>query len=150
MVTVRDVDARKLVLAVKEELKRFKEVQPPVWSMYAKSSVNRQRPPEEGDFWYIRGASLMKRIYIDGPVGVEKLRTFYGGRKRRRTKPARFKKSSGSVLRELLQQLEAAGFVEKEKNNFGRKITPKGRKFLDNIANKVAKTSQASQNEINE
>lgn len=137
MVTVRDVDARKLVLAVKEELKKVKEIQPPAWSMYAKSGVSRQRPPEEADFWHIRGASLMKRIYINGPVGVEKLRTFYGGRKRRRTKPARFRKSSGSVIRELLQQLEAAGFVEKEKNSAGRKITPKGRKFLDNIANKV-------------
>ena len=54
----------------------------------------------------------MRRIYIDGPVGTEKLRTFYGGRKRRGTKPARFGKGSGSVIGKLLQQLEAAGFVE--------------------------------------
>jgi len=139
VVTVRDVDARKLVWAVKEELKQVKDIKPPAWNRYAKSGVSRQRPPEQPDFWYIRGASLMRRIYLDGPVGVEKLRTFYGGRKRRKTKPARFKKSSGSVIRKLLQQLEAAGFVEKAKKTSGRKITPKGRKFLDNIANKVAK-----------
>jgi small subunit ribosomal protein S19e len=139
MVTVSDVHARKLVWAVKEELKSVKEIKPPAWSVYAKSGVSRQRPPEQPDFWYIRGASLLRRIYLDGPVGVEKLRTFYGGRKRRRTKPARFKKGSGSVVRKLLQQLETAGFVKKEKNGSGRKITPKGRKFLDNIANKVAK-----------
>ena len=139
MVTVRDVNARKLVWAVKEELKQVKDIEPPAWSRYAKSGVSRQRPSEQPDFWYIRGASVMRRIYLDGPVGVEKLRTFYGGRKRRRTKPARFKKSSGSVIRKLLQQLETAGFVEKAKKSSGRKITPKGRKFLDNIANKVAK-----------
>jgi small subunit ribosomal protein S19e len=139
VVTVSDVHARKLVWAVKEELKSVKEIKPPVWSVYAKSGVNRQRPPEQPDFWYIRGASLLRRIYLDGPVGVEKLRTFYGGRKRRRTKPARFRKGSGSVVRKLLQQLETAGFVEKEKSGSGRKITPKGRKFLDNIANKAAK-----------
>lgn len=139
MVTVRDVHARKLVWAVKEELKGVKEIKPPTWSVYAKSGVSRQRPPEQPDFWYIRGASLLRRIYLDGPVGVEKLRTFYGGRKRRRTKPARFKKGSGSVVRKLLQQMETAGFVEKEKNGSGRKITSKGRKFLDNIANKAAK-----------
>jgi small subunit ribosomal protein S19e len=139
VVTVRDVHARKLVWVVKEELKGMKEIKPPAWSAYAKSGVNRQRPPEQPDFWYIRGASLLRRIYLDGPVGVERLRTFYGGRKRRRTKPARFRKGSGSVVRKLLQQLETTGFVEKEKNGSGRKITPKGRKFLDNIANKVAK-----------
>jgi len=141
VVTVRDVDAQKLVRAVKEELKSVKELQPPAWSMFAKSGVSRQRPPEQPDFWYVRGASVLRRIYLDGPVGVEKLRTFYGGRKRRLTRPARFRRGSGSVVRKLLQQLEAAGFVEKEKNGNGRKITPKGKKFLDNIANKVAKGS---------
>lgn len=140
MVTVMDVEAKKLVLAVKEELKKINEIQPPVWSNYAKSSVNRQRPPEQPDFWYTRAASLMRRIYLDGPVGVEKLRSFYGGRKRRRTKPARFRKGSGSVVRKLLQQLETAGFVEKDKKANGRRITAKGRKFLDNIASKVAKS----------
>lgn len=142
VVTVRDVHARKLVWVVKEELKSVEEIKPPVWSRYAKSGVNRQRPPEQPDFWYIRGASLLRRIYLDGPVGVEKLRTFYGGRKRRGTKPARFKKSSGSGIRKLLQQLEAAGFVKKRENGSGRVITPKGTKFLDNIANKVYKTSK--------
>lgn len=139
MVTVRDVESRKLILAVKEELKKVKEVQPPLWSKYAKSGISRQRPPEQPDFWYIRAASLLRQIYLDGPVGVEKLKTFYGGRKRRRTKPARFRKGSGSVIRKLLQQLESAGFVKKEKDGSGRKITSKGKKFLDNVANKVAK-----------
>jgi small subunit ribosomal protein S19e len=139
MVTVRDVDPRKFVLSVKEELKNIKEIKPPTWSAFAKSGVSRQRPPKQPDFWYIRSASVMRRIYIDGPVGVEKLRSYYGGRKRRGTKPARFRKSSGSVLRKVIQQLESSGFVKKHKSG-GREITPKGRKLLDNIANKVAKS----------
>ncbi len=139
MVTVRDVDAKKLVVAAKEELKSVKEIEPTVWSMYAKSSVSRQRPPQQADFWQIRAASVLRRIYLDGPIGVEKLRTFYGGRKRRGTKPARFRKASGAIIRKLLQQLETAGFVKKEKNGNGRSITPKGKKFLDNIASKVGK-----------
>lgn len=139
MVTVMDVNPRKLVWATKEELKNIEEIKPPAWSNYAKSGVSRQRTPEQPDFWYIRGASLLRRIYIDGPVGVEKLRSYYGGRKRRGTKPARFKKSSGSVLRKLMQQLESAGLVKKQKVN-GREITAKGRKLLDNVANKVEKS----------
>jgi len=141
MVTAKEINAAKLVAAVKEELKKMNEIKPPQWAIFAKSGAHRTRPPGQSDFWYIRGASLLRRIYLDGPVGIEKLRTFYGGRKRRGTKPARFRKASGSVIRKLLQQLETAGLVEKDKKSKGRKITSKGRKFLDNIANKVSKSS---------
>jgi len=144
MVSVRDVKAAKLVAAAKEELKKVDKIKPPKWAIYAKSGSHKVRPPEQPDFWYIRAASLLRRVYLNGPVGVEKLRTFYGGRKRRGTKPARFKKASGSVIRKLLQQLESAGFVEKEKNGDGRKITSKGKKFLDNIAHKVSTKAKAS------
>ncbi len=139
MVNVRDVDARKLIPAVKEELKKVDEIQPPEWSRYAKSGFHNERPPEQMDFWYIRAASVLRRIYLDGPVGVERLRTFYGGRKRRGTKPARAKKASGSVIRKVIQQLEKAGFVEIDKKTDGRKITSKGQKFLDNVSYKVSK-----------
>jgi small subunit ribosomal protein S19e len=142
MVNARDVNALKLIAAAKEELKKVEGIKPTEWATYAKSGSHKARPPEQPDFWYVRSASLLRRIYIDGPVGTEKLRTFYGGRKRRGTKPARFRRASGSVIRKILQQLEAAGFVEKEKNGSGRKITAKGRKFLDNIAYKVSKSSK--------
>lgn len=141
MVTVREVKAAELVAAVKEELKKVDEIKPPEWAVYAKSGSHKERPPEQPDFWYIRAASILRRVYLNGPVGTEKLRTFYGGRKRRGTKRAHFRKSSGSVVRKLLQQLEAAGLVEKEKGGVGRKITSKGRKFLDNIAHKISKAS---------
>jgi len=141
MVTVRDVKAAKLVAETKEELKKVGEIKPPEWAGFAKSGSHRARPPEQLDFWYIRAASVLRRVYLDGPVGTEKLRTFYGGRKRRGTKPPRSRKASGAVIRKVLQQLEAAGFIEKQKGGNGRKISSKGRKFLDNIANKVSKAS---------
>jgi small subunit ribosomal protein S19e len=142
MVNVRDVNAAKMVAAAKEELKKVEQIKPAEWSTFAKSGTNRTRPPEQADFWYVRAASVMRRVYLDGPVGTEKLRTYYGGRKRRGTKPARFKKASGAVLRKIMQQLEAAGFVEKEKDGSGRKMTSKGRKFMDNIAYKVSKSDK--------
>ncbi len=139
MVSVREVNAAKLIAAVKEELKKIEVIKPTLWAKYAKSGSHRERPPAQPDFWYIRAASLLRRIYLDGPVGIERLRSFYGGRKRRRTKPARFRKASGSFIRKVLQQLEAAGFVKKSKNGTGREITSKGRKFLDNIAHRLYK-----------
>ena len=77
----------------------------------------------------------MRRIYIDGPVGVSRLRSFYGGRHRNGVKPHHFSKGSGSVAREALQQLEKAGFVKAQKT--GRTVSPQGQSFLDNAANDV-------------
>ncbi len=138
MVTAREVNPQKLVERVKEELKKFEEIKPPSWSFFVKSGSHKEKPPEQPDFWYIRAASILRRIYLDGPVGVERLRTYYGGRKRRGTEPAKFRKASGNIIRKILQQLEKAGLVEKTKK--GRKITSKGQAFLDRIAYEVSKS----------
>ncbi len=138
MVTVRDVEAQKLIEKLKEELKKFEEIKPPPWSFFVKSGVHKERPPEQEDFWFIRAASILRRLYLNGPVGVERLRTYYGGRKQRGTRPARFRKASGNIIRKILQQLEKAGLVEKDKK--GRKLSRKGISFLDRIAYEVKKS----------
>jgi small subunit ribosomal protein S19e len=137
MVTVREVSAGKLITKTKEELKKISEIQPPAWSKFVKSGIHRERPPEQPDFWYIRAAAIMRKLYVNGPVGVSKLRTNYGGRKRRGYKPAISLRSGGNIIRKIMQQLEKAGFAEKAKG--GRKITAKGQKFLDKIAFEVSK-----------
>jgi small subunit ribosomal protein S19e len=137
MFTVREVSAEKLVSKLKEELKKVKEIQPTEWSKFVKSGAHRERPPQQADFWYVRTASLLRRIYLDGPVGTERLRSYYGGRRERGYKPAHFRKSSGNIIRKILQQLENAGFIEKVKR--GRKITSKGQKFLDRAAYEASK-----------
>ena len=137
MVTAREVRPEKLVERLKEELKKVNEIKPLEWSKFAKSGFHKERPPQQKDFWYIRTASMLRRIYLDGPVGVERLRSYYGGRKERGYIPAHFRKGSGSIVRKILQQLEKAGLAEKAAK--GRKITPKGQKLLDNIAYEVSK-----------
>ena len=137
MITVRDVPATEFNNKLKEELKKFEEIKPPEWSRFAKSGVSRERPPIQHDFWYIRAASILRRVYLNEPIGIQRLRTFYGGRKRRGHKPAKFRKASGNIVRKVLLQLEAAGLLVKDKK--GRKITPKGRKLLDKIAYEVGK-----------
>jgi small subunit ribosomal protein S19e len=132
MVTVTEVPAAKLIEKLKEELKKNEEIKPPAWASFAKSGAHRERPPKQKDFWYIRTASLLRKIYLEGPVGISRLRTYYGGKKRRGYKPAHFRRASGNILRKILQQLEKSGLVEKAKK--GRKITSKGQKFLDKVA----------------
>ncbi len=137
MSSVREVSADKLISSLKEVLKKVKELEPPVWSKFVKSGVHRERPPEQEDFWHIRAAAILRRLYLDGQVGTERLRVYFGGRKQRGYAPPRFRKASGNILRKILQQLEKAGLVEKNKK--GRKLTSKGRSFIDKIAKESAK-----------
>ncbi|MEM0350282.1 MAG: 30S ribosomal protein S19e [Archaeoglobaceae archaeon] len=133
--SVFDVPAELLIKKVAEKLKDM--ISPPEWAAFVKTGVNRERAPEQKDWWYTRVASILRRIYIDGPVGIERLRTFYGGRKRRGVRPAHFAKGSGAIIRNALHQLEQLGYVTKTKE--GRVITPEGRAFLDRIANEIKK-----------
>jgi small subunit ribosomal protein S19e len=102
-----------------------------------KTGVHKQRSPEQDDWWYVRLASVFRRIYIDGPIGIERLRSYYGGRKRRGSKRPKFRKGSGAIIRNALHQLEQLGFVKKTRE--GRVVTPMGRSFLDKIATELKK-----------
>jgi len=139
-------DPHALNIALVEELKKIKEIQAPEWSFFVRTGVSKQRVPESPDFWYIRTASILRQLYINGVVGVERLRTRYGGRKNRGVRPAKFKKSSGKMLRLMLQQAEKAGLVEKVTGKqFGRRLTQKGRDFLDSIKTPEVKAVDLSQ-----
>jgi small subunit ribosomal protein S19e len=71
---------------------------------------------------------------LKGVVGVGKLRNRYGSRKDRGGKPDRFRKAGGKIIRVILQQAEEAGLVEKiTRLQHGRRLTEKGREFLDSI-----------------
>jgi small subunit ribosomal protein S19e len=141
MTTVYDVPADQLIQKVAEELKNKSEVAPPAWAAFAKTGVHKEMPPENPDWWFVRSAAVLRRIYVDGPVGVERIRSFYGGARDRGSKPNAFRKGSGSIARKVLQQLESAGYVVKEKS--GRRVSPAGASFLDGVANSI-KTSAES------
>lgn len=136
-----EYNAQKYITALAEELKKIKEFQAPEWALYVKSGTSKQRPPADDDFWYKRAAAILRQLYIKGVIGVERLRTKFGSRKNRGAKPAEFRKASGKIIRTLLQQSEKAGLVEKVTGTqFGRKLSEKGRKFLDSI--KITENTQ--------
>ena len=134
MVDIRSIEPAKYNKALAEALKKTSEFQKPEWIDFVKSSPHKQRPVLDPDFWYKRGASILRQVYIRGTVGVQRLRTRYGGRKDRGVKPPRFVKSSGNIIRKVLQQAEAAGLLEKSKSKkSGRKLSDKGKEFLEAI-----------------
>ena len=139
MTTVYDIPADRFIPALAEELKKRPEIRPPDWAMFAKTGVHKEMPPEDPAWSFTRVASILRRVYIDGPIGVERMRTFYGGRMDRGSKPNKFRKGSGSILRKSLQQLEAAGLVVHDKT--GRKVSAQGMSFMDNLAHTIVSRS---------
>lgn len=137
MATVYDIPANELIDRVASKLKEIEELTPPEYSKYVKTGVHKDRAPEQRDWWYIRAASLLRRIYMDGPVGIERLRVFYGGKKNRGSKKSQFRRGSGSIIRDMVQQLESAGYVKASSR--GRIITPEGRSFMDKTSMELKK-----------
>ena len=137
MTTIYDVPADKNIAEIAKELKKEKIVEPPEWAVFAKTGACCERPPEQKDWWYIRSAAILRKIAMDGPVGVRTLCTIYGKKRRRGSKPPRRYPASGAVIRKILQQLESKGYIskiEKNKRRLGRVISPKGQKLLSSLA----------------
>ncbi len=135
MADIRTIEAGKYNKLLAEAIKKSGSFKQPDWVSFVKTSTHKMRPTIEPDFWEKRTASILRQIYIRGTVGVERLRTRYGGRKDRGMSPPEFRKSGGKQIRVILQQAEAAGLVEKVKDKkAGRKLTEKGRQFLEGAA----------------
>jgi small subunit ribosomal protein S19e len=132
MVSALEAPANELIRRMAEKLKSESAIKPPSWLAYVKTGAHAERKPQEKDFWYIRSASLLRKLYLEKKVGVGKLRTWYGRSKSYGTTPEHHVDAGGSIIRKALQQLEAAGYVKKDKG--GRTLTPKGRSFVDKTA----------------
>lgn len=134
LTTPYDVPASQFIEKLAKYLKEnVDEVQPPAWASLAKTGAHVEKQPQNPNWWYIRSASILRKVYVHGPVGLEKLRSAYGGRKDFGVKPEHVVKAGGSNIRKILQQLEAAGLVQTTRPK-GRILTPKGRKLLQEIA----------------
>ena len=118
-----------------EALKKIPEFKQPEWAQFTKTGIAKQRPPQEPDFWYKRSASILRQIYINKVVGVNRLKTRYGSKQNRGHKPEAYQEGSGKIIRVILQQLEQKQFIKQEAKGAhkGRVIAPKGKSFLDKI-----------------
>ncbi|MFB6121522.1 MAG: 30S ribosomal protein S19e [Halobacteriaceae archaeon] len=142
MATLYDAPTEELVEAVADELADRDAIEAPEWAQFAKTGPDRELPPEQDDFWQRRTASILRKVAVDGPVGVERLSTEYGGTKRGTTRfrvaPDRGADASGSIIRTALQQLEEEDLVKQE-GSAGRVVTADGRSLLDTTAGEVLK-----------
>ena len=129
----REAEPGKLVKQLAEKLKGKSELKPPDWSRFVKTGAHNERPPQQDDWWWLRAASILRKLKVKGSLGVSRFRKEYGGRKNRGHKPEHKYKASGAIIRKILQQLEAAGLVRKEKKK-GRILTRDGEALLNEAA----------------
>ena len=128
------IQPEKLVEAIAEKLKEYPEISPPQGSEFWKTAFFKELAPQDSDkFWYIRCASLLRKVKKFGPIGVNKLRKFYGGRNRKGPGRSHFAKGSGKIIRVALQQLEDAKLLEKVEKE-GRVVSAEGTSLLERTA----------------
>ena len=147
MTTVYDVPPQRLIDMTAEKLRDYKEITPPEWADDVKTGTHVETQPVQENWWHTRTAAVLRKVYLYGPIGTERLAGEFGGARDRRVKPYKAVKGSRSIIRHTLRQLESAGLVEAAKNR-GRVITPKGQSLLDNTARDVMKELASADPEL--
>merc|ERR1712188_360102 len=111
-VTVKDVPADAFIKKCADFRKRQPKFQVPKWADLVKTGHFKELAPYSEDWFYIRAASVVRRVYLRQGIGSGALRHWYGGCHRRGTRTSRHATASGAVIRNALKQMEAIGLVE--------------------------------------
>lgn len=117
-----------------DEIKKIETVKAPEWAPFVKTGAYKERPPVQDDWWFIRTASVLKKVNKFGPIGTNRLAKQYGGRKNRGFRPEKKYDGSRNIVRKCLQQLESAGLVQQVQTpKSGKMITKEGRELLKRV-----------------
>ena len=136
MAKVYDVPADKLISKLTQVLKT-EEISVPSWALFVKTGAHADKPPQKSDWWYTRCASILRKIYLHGPLSVNDLRTIYGDGKRKMYYGARHHRdASGAVIRNAIHGLEKLGYLEKVEKK-GSVLTRQGMQKLDKLSTEI-------------
>ena len=140
-ICVRDVPAKDFIKAYAEHLKNSDKFDLPVWSDTIKTGVFKELAPYGDDWYYVRAASIARKVYLRPGIGMGQLQKWYGGSYRRGARTEHFRKASSGVIRSVLLQLEEMKVVEKLGAG-GRQMTVVGQQDLDRIAGTVIRATE--------
>lgn len=134
MANIFQVDSEELIRRTADRLKQA-GVRKPEYVDFVKTGAGRERPPMQEDFFYMRCASVLRQVYINGPIGISKLRSKYGSKRGHVVRRHHHYRAGGSVIKDAFASLEKLGYVKSTKQ--GRVMTGTGKSFLDKIANEM-------------
>jgi len=135
MAKVYDVPADVLIRRLAATLKN-EDIPAPSWIPFVKTGAHADKPPQDREWWYTRCASLMRKIYLNGPIGINELRNYYGGGKPSGYGAAHHKDAGGAIIRNAIHGLEKLDYVEKIEKK-GRVISKQGMQKLDKLATEI-------------
>jgi len=137
MAKVYDVPADVLLRKLTDILKN-EDISAPIWASFVKTGSHADRPPHEKDWWHTRCASILRKIYLHGPIGINDLRKEFGGGKPVGYGAAHHRDAGGAIIRNAIHGLEKLGYVEKVEKK-GRVVTKQGMQKLDHLATEILK-----------
>ena len=135
MAKVYDVPADILVNRLSEILKK-EDITVPEWTSFVKTGTQADKPPQNSDWWYVRCASILRKIYLHGPVSVNDLRSMYGGGRPVGYGAAHHKDASGAIIRNAIHALDKLGLVQNIEKK-GRILSKQGTQKLDRLATEI-------------
>ena len=135
MAKVYDVPADILINRLSEILKN-EDIPAPSWAQFVKTGTHAEKPPQNSEWWHVRCASILRKIYLHGPVSVNDLRTMYGGGRPVGYGAAHHKDASGAIIRNAIHGLEKLGLVTKIEKK-GRMLTKQGMQKLDRLSTEI-------------
>jgi len=137
MAKVYDIPADTLIKKLAQILKS-EDINPPEWISFVKTGVHADKPPQQVDWWYTRCASILRKIYLNGPISIADMRSVYGGGKARGYGIASHRYAGGAIIRNAVHGLEKLGYVEKVEKK-GRVVTKQGMQKLDKLSTEILK-----------
>lgn len=142
MVDVKKVPADIMVHELSKRLSEDKRIKEPDWTAFLKAGIHRENSWEQEDWYFVRLASTLRKLYINGAIGISRLSAQYGDATDRGSKRYHPEKGSRFIIRDMFHTLETLGLVKKTAT--GRVLSPEGQKLLDQVAKEaIKKASEA-------
>ena len=135
MAKVYDVPADLLISKLADILKN-EDIPAPSWAPFVKTGSHADKPPHDPNWWHTRCASILRKVYLHGPIGIDDLRKAYGGGKAVGYGARKQRYAGGSIIRKAVQDLEKLGYIEKVGGK-GRVVSKNGMKKLDRLATEI-------------
>lgn len=137
MAKVYDIPADILIDKLSNILKD-EGVSAPAWAAYVKTGSHKDKPPQKSNWWHTRCASILRKIYLRGPISIDDLRLKYGGGKAVGYGARNHRLAGGAIIRTAVHSLEKLGYIEKVEGK-GRVISRQGMKKLDVLSTQILK-----------